>query len=401
MITFKQFLLEAAGDTGAISHLRHLDDVHEHSAGSHAGTEHALDTMKHLHKHISDGTDAPNLTTKIDGSPAVVCGHTGSDHPTPGVPYVAYKGKFSGKTKTVATTHAEIDAQYEGKDYLRHPLHALLDHAHKVLPKPKDGTESAYQGDVLFHKATKQKEKNGSSFTPNLIKYTAKGNEAKKVDDAQVGVAFHTDASSGQPKPVDSSKLGSHPDIYNMSVNAETSKAHLSSADKATFAHHIQAAHAIHAAGEHDMHNAVDHFHAHMSTFLNKNIKEGTSPTVEGLHAHIAAIGKKNVDGVKTDAAKARHQAVTDALHDHITNNEHHISNWLQLHHHLEKAKDVIASSLAAADSNISTSVNDKKVAGEGHVISRGGETSKIVNKAGFSALNHAKNAAMRAGAPK
>jgi hypothetical protein len=58
-----------------------------------------------------------------------------------------------------------------------------------ILPKvaPKQGV---YQGDVMYTHNDIKKDGDKTSFTPNTITYTAKGDKAKAINKSKMGVVF-------------------------------------------------------------------------------------------------------------------------------------------------------------------------------------------------------------------
>lgn len=392
-MSFKEYLIESekADAPLHIGHLVHAGDFHE----SPGGAQSHIDALHVGHNHIVNGTHDSSLTTKVDGGVSVLTG----THPNTHKPFVAYKGAI-GKIGTsdetgVCHSHADVDKHFKDKPYLKDKMHAVLAHAHKVLP-----ASGIFQGDLLHAGETDSvKHENGKvSVAPNLIKYSAKENssEGKKLSKSKIGIAFHTRYDADEhgnlhAKPVDHSQFKQHDDVYNMSTNNDTSRAHYSAGDQAKFKNHMADAEKIHKAHGDTVAAAVSPISAHVSTYINKSVGEGTTPTTEGLKAHVHAKLDKEVDKVKTDVAKARKTAARDAATSHVDTHKEHLDNFFKLHHHLEQAKNVLVKTLDHADHPMEHTIDGAKSHPEGYVHYHEGAPLKLVNKAEFSKKNRNK----------
>ena len=397
MINFKDFLFVSkldeslADHTKHITHLSHYEDMgHEYG---HEGTEHAIAALKDAHDHIANGKHDDKLTTKIDGGVSVVAGH----HPNTGQPFVAYKGelgKMSNGTDTkVCYSHADCDKHFGDKPYLVDKMKSLLDHTHKVLPK-----KGVYQGDVLFGEHDKKDEGNKVSFTPNTITYSAKKstNEGKKIGKAKLGISFHTaydkqSDGSLQARPVKQGEIGSHDGVYHLSTSNDTSKANLPESEKTEFHNHIAAAEAIHNHGGHAMYDAIKPTSDHISTYINQTVRDGTSPSTEGLKAHISEKHQKLADKVKTEKSKQSKIKTGEELNNHIDNNQEHFDNYFKMHHHIQEAKNTLVHALNNADHPLEHTIDGKSTHPEGYVSYHEGVPGKLVDRQEFAKANFAK----------
>lgn len=392
MISFKYFLNEAF-DSQHIGHLTHFEDA-GHESG-HAGASHAIAALHAMHDHIVRGAHNSALTTKVDGGVAVITGH----HPSTGKPFVAYKsaiGKIGTSEETgVCHSHDDIERHFKNKPYLKDKMRAVLDHAHKVLPK-----HGIFQGDVLHAgKEDEVKHENGKvSITPNTITYSAESSsaEGKKLAKSKLGISFHTkyhQDEHGQlyAKPVDHTDFKQHDDVYNLSTSIDTSRAHYSSEDQAKFKNHMADAEKIHKSGGHKMYDSIRPISAHISTYINKTVRDKSTPSTEGLKAHIQSHYQKEIDKLKTDAGKKRKQDAATSILNHIDDNAHHFDNNFKMHHHLTQAKNILVHTLNAADHPLEHHIGDKKSHPEGYVAYHNGKPLKAVDRSEFSAANFAK----------
>jgi hypothetical protein len=110
--------------------------------------------------------------------------------------------------------------------------------------------------------------------------------------------------------------------------------------------------------------------------------------------AHLAKSHQKKVDSVKTDKAKAMKTAAMESDVAHIQRNRGHFERVLQMHGHLQKAKDVLANTLSS-HAEFGHSISGKKSKPEGFVVVRHNRPTKIVDRAEFSAANFNRDKAL------
>lgn len=165
--------------------------VHKHSTHIEEnflvnGKQGLLDAVDGL-QYIIDtiGTGKPDVSTKIDGSPAVIFGWSKDGF------FVSTKSIFN-KSPKINYSDDDIKNNHEGG--LADTLKVALEHLRDITPK--DG--SVYQGDVLFTKASlKSVNVNGQAcyaWHPNTIVYTVEKDSdiGQAVGNASFGIAVHT-----------------------------------------------------------------------------------------------------------------------------------------------------------------------------------------------------------------
>jgi hypothetical protein len=109
---------------------------------------------------------------------------------------------------------------------------------------------------------------------------------------------------------------------------------------------------------------------------------------------HYAKSHAKKVDSVKTAKAKMSKTAAMESDIGHVQRNRQHIDRLLKMHHHLQRAKDVLAKTLST-HSEFEHSISGKKSKPEGFVVVRHNRPTKIVDRAEFSAANFNKGKAL------
>jgi hypothetical protein len=395
MLKFKDFLKEEAEAGAKLKHITHPEDrplMH-----GHEGFEHAHGALTHAHEHIKSGKNNSNLTTKYDGSPAVVFG----THPKNGKFFVASKSAFN-KDPKINHTEADIEKNHGHSPGLANKLKAALHHLPKVTPKGK-----VYQGDIMHSGGEKgdvhhDKKTGKASFTPNTITYTAHGEEAKKAVKSKVGVAVHTQYhgkdihSMSAHHEVNHHEFGQHPDVHHHDASYDTSKVNHSQKNQDEFHKHMDAAKAIHDEHGHKMYNAIHHAHSgdsgHLATYINKTVRDNSTPNVKGFKEHLKAHHDKEVSKVKTEKAQTAKREKGNEELTHVEKNKHHYENLLHAHNHLANAKNHLVKSLETGHSNYEHHIEGKESKPEGFVINHehNGKTepSKLVNRAEFARSN-------------
>jgi hypothetical protein len=392
MKSFQTFLKEAAEEGTKLKHITHPEDrplMH-----GHEGFEHAHGALTHAHEHMKSGKNNANLTTKYDGSPAVVFG----SHPKTGKFFVASKSAFN-KDPKINHTDADIDKNHGHAPGLATKLKAALHHLPKVTPKGK-----VYQGDIMHSEGdVKHDKKSGkASFTPNTITYTASGDEAKKAAKAKVGVAVHTQYhgkdihSMSAHHEVDHHEFKQHPDVHHHDASYDTSTANHSQANQDEFHKHMSAAKAVHDTHGDKMYKAVhpEHSgeHGHLATYINSTVRNNTTPNVKDFKSHLEAHHAKQVAGVKTEKSQEAKRTKGKEEVAHVEKNKGHYENVLTAHNHLAAAKNSLVKSLESGKSNYEHHIEGKESKPEGFVINHehNGKTepSKLVNRAEFARSN-------------
>jgi len=201
------------------THLTHLEDLSLFKGKK--GAVEAIRFLKNLSTIVKGHSPKKfNITTKWDGSPAIVCG----TDPADGKFFVGTKGVFAKNPKLnkssndVEANHADVGDQ--DKSGLRDKLNTALQHLSKLNIK------GVLQGDLMFTQGDlKTRGFEGKSyvtFKPNTITYAVPTDSelGKKIQQAKVGIVFHTsyegeslDSMSASFK-VDLSGLNDSPDVW-------------------------------------------------------------------------------------------------------------------------------------------------------------------------------------------
>lgn len=387
MLKFQTYLKEE--EEGAkLKHIHHAEDrplMH-----GHQGFEHAHGALMHAHEHTKAGKNNSSLTMKYDGSPAVVYGH----HPESGKFFVASKSAFN-KNPKLNYTHDDIQKHHGHAPGLVDKLGAALTHLPKVAPK-----KGVYQGDLMHSKTdVHHDEKKGTaSFKPNTISYTAHGDEAKKVKDSHVGIVTHTqyhgkDLGSMHAKPLESDKgFKQHSDVYQKSASHDTSKVNYPASAQKKFQTHMDAAKKIHDEHGHKMYNAVHPSHSgdagHLATYINSTVRTGEKPSAQGLQKHIASHYEKQASKVKTEKSQSAKRAEGSSQVSHIEKNKEHYTNLLNMHGHLQNAKNTLVKHLETHEGGLEHHIDGKKSKPEGFVVHHDNQPTKLVNRAEFARSN-------------
>lgn len=165
----------------------------------------------------------------------------------------------------------------------------------------------------------------------------------------------------------------------------------LSKAQSAEFEHHMEAAKKLHDSQPHNFHEIVGKHGEHVSTYINKTVRDDSKPTTKGLRSHIESRMSKEVDKVSTEKAKAGKRANLEAALKHHDDNEHHFANALKIHHHIQSAKNILVAGLNKANKEhggLEHHIDDKETHPEGYVAHHNNASIKLVNRSEFSRAN-------------
>ena len=383
MIRFVSYLAEAATEE-KLKHLEHAED-HHINAGKE-GFTHAVNTLVNTHMLLQGKKSKATISTKYDGSPSVVFGH----HPETGKFFVASKSAFN-KNPKLNYTPEDVENNHGHAPGLVSKLKHALDHLRKVAPR-----HGIYQGDFMYAKDDEdvKQDSKGFHFKPNTITYSVdkKSPEHNKIKKAKIGVVVHTaykgktfDDMKAQFNP-DLSHFGSHNDVHLISPMLDTNQVTHSEENKNKFDTHMHQAHV-----ENEKLKDYSHLDNHadsLKTYINHSVTNNVRPTVDEYKTFLHDKGMKEVAKVKTDKSKqAKVEALNTALR-HVDTHKNAFESTLNIHHHLQQAKNSLVDSLAKANYNFKHSIEGEKVKPEGHVVVINNRPTKLVDRYEFSRLN-------------
>ena len=398
MINFKTYLTEAAEPAPkgkALTHLMHEEDKLFY--GGYKGGASADSNLRSMHDMLMGRKSGVTASTKFDGAPSIVFGK----HPKTGQFFVATKGAFN-KTPKIAYSHEDIDRHYGHAPGLAAKMHEAFDHLPKNIPR--EG--GVYQGDIIHTTGDVKSEKGMSSVTPNTITYSAPNGSAEAQNmRKKLGIVVHTHYKGGgdiqdmNAGPLDAkqrAKFNDHPDVNNIDPTMNVNPANYTPEEQDQFHNHMENARQTylklypHNAPE-DQPDPLEGHGADLEGHVNDQIRKGGAPSVQGYKDFLTARHQKDVGKLKNQKTiDARNQA-HDANLQHITENQGHFEKALQLHNHLQNAKNVLVG-VMAKNNPFTHSVGGAPTDPEGAVISdKQGNMSKFVNRQEFSRLNFLK----------
>ena len=393
MLSFKSFLTEQEdpeeGASRQIKHLTHVEDRPLQNAEK--GAAHAIKSLTAAAEHIKQGKKTSELTTKYDGSPAIVYGH----HPSNGKFFVASKSAFN-KTPKINYTPKDIEKNHGHAPGLVSKLKDALQHLPKIAPK-----EGVYQGDMMFSQEDKKPAKGGGvSFHPNPsgLTYTAHGDKASEAKKAKIGVVTHLsyhgkDAGSlNASHEVDHENFQKHPDVFSVDPRMDTSKVHFSKDHQKEFNKHISAAQSVHDTHGDYMYAGTKAHHGvggALETYMNHTVRTGEDANHKNFKNWLETKKNKEIDKLKVEKNRTTRQNELKSELGKIETNKKHYNNLFKMHGHLQAAKntliDVMNQHQQFGHEHAGEQANP-----EGYVFHHGKESDKFVNRAEFSRRNFA-----------
>jgi hypothetical protein len=392
MLGFRDFLTEGApAEEGAkLKHITHAEDRPLFHGAD--GFNHAYNALHAAHFHTKQGANSNKLTMKYDGSPSLVYGH----HPETGKFFVASKSAFN-KNPKLNYTPEDIEKNHGHAPGLVEKLKAALEHAPKIAPK-----KGVFQGDVMFTKPDLKKEGDKTSFTPNTITYTAKGDKAAAINKSKFGLVTHTKyegtnlSNMRATGNVSENDFGSHPDIFHHTASYDAAGAKYSEQSQQKVLGELSKAKTIHETHGDKMYKAIHPEHSgengHLATYINQTVRTGETPSSDGFKDHVSGQLKKKFDKIKTPAKKQEIINDADSQLKHIDKNKEHYDNLLKMHGHLANAKNELVNSLESNEGSYEHAIGGVASKPEGFVYNHTHngvtEPTKLVNRAEFARQN-------------
>lgn len=386
MQTFLNFLTEASNKSKAISHLTHLGGE-GHFMGSEQHKQ-DLSDMENLHKFMSgQKSEVKSVGVKADGSPSFEMGYVVNPKSGEKEFGVAYKGAARG----YAFDQGDIEQKFGHSEGLKSKMGQLLEHGKKVM-SPLNGV---VQGDFMGSKKdnTIRHEGNEIVHKENLIKYhyPADSDEGKALKKAKISIALHTRIDKDQPEyNIDQSKFRHSPDVHMFDNKLKQSGVKYNEEEQQAFQKHFNKAKET-FSNIRNLDDLVEGHTDHLQTYINKTVREGSNPSVKDYKAHLKGKLQKEVDKVKTPAAKQRKTEFMNHMVDDVENNKEQFHHLFNGHKEMDKAKTVMLRALEHGSQNQKQTINDKKAPPEGFVVGyASGSVKKVVDrtKEGFSGQN-------------
>jgi hypothetical protein len=389
MLTFLNYLTESL-DVDKLKHLEHAEDHIIH--GGDEGVQHAADNLDDLHNLMRGKKSKSKVTVKYDGSPSVVFGH----HPETGQFFVASKSAFNVNPK-INYSREDVDKNHGHAPGLADKLKTALEHLPKVMPKTGGGV---YQGDFLYDKGDIHDEDGKYKFTPNTITYGAKRDSAqgRKIAASKMGFVVHTKYSG---KKLDDMKAGfnvdhgsfkqdPHVNLVNPEVKDSTGHSHDERSQREYEGHKTKALDAYRRVTPEAMKALGDH-DQYLKPYINSTVRDGSKPNTDAYISHLGKKRDSEASKVKTEAAKKKKSDQYNQLIDQVKEHHKGFSAGLELHGHLQRAKDTLVKALGNP-TEFEHTVGGKEVKPEGFVSIRNGRPTKLVDRSEFSRLNFANN---------
>jgi hypothetical protein len=391
MLSFSTFVIEQTEPQGKkLKHLTHLEDHVIH--GGHEGIGIAAQHLDDVHNLLSGKKSSTAVSTKYDGSPSIVFGN----HPETGKFFVASKSAFN-KNPKINYTPEDIEKNHGHAPGLVEKLQAALQHLPKIMPK----SGGVYQGDMMYTKPDIEEKNSMYHFTPNTITYsTPTGNaHGTAVKNAQMGVVVHTKYSGKNLETMSADALDpktraqfqTHGDVHNIDPTIDANSSNYTPEERAAFSNHRENARRAYAKLKPEAEDALAGHGADLEGHVNKMVREGGAPSLEGYLEHLKTKAQKDIESVKTPAAKERKSQQHSERIDSVIKNQDHFKKALELHGHLQAAKDVLTN-VMAKNNPFMHSIGGEATGPEGAVaVDKQGNMSKFVDRQEFSRQNFLK----------
>lgn len=354
---------------------------------------HSLAALWNVHNQLAGNTKGGSLlvSTKIDGAPSLVFGV----HPLTKKFFVGTKSVFNKKPK-INYSDGDIDVNHGHAPGLAMKLKEALKYLPDIMP-PKGGV---YQGDVLFGERDKTEDRYGIHFQPNTINYTVDKNhpDYKNIKAAKFGIAVHTmyngvprneDTLEGMRSGFDSKaiKLKSHRNVHQSDLTFKQSTI-TSYENERLIESGLKRAEDMWNKFDRDMRNALTYHGPMFKTFINANIRNSETATVNAYEEWAISRFQKNIDSMKSERGKEKHQQLLDEFLVRMDIDRGTLRMALTIHNIVEQTKNLIVDAMNTSNHQYQHTVNGRATAPEGYVATSNGIPIKLVHRHEFSKLN-------------
>ena len=399
---FQEYLNE-----GRNTHLEHLED--EIINNGTKGAKTSIEFLKSIKKMLQCGKGGSTVSVKWDGAPAVFCGINPEN------------GKFFVGTKSIFNATPKIN--YTNADIKRNHGGALADKLKVALQYlPKLGIKGVLQGDLLFTSGDKKTAvvdgKKSITFTPNTITYAVPvvssgflgfgANIYKEINNAKIGIVFHTSYSGKTMKGLSASfgasvkGLKKNKNVFFDDANYKQSEdPRFSSAEETAFDNIIRMAEgSAYKAGAFIDKIKKDKgplsLGIQLKTFFNTYIRqgtkiEGTSRLANNFEVFFRDRLKKEIDSKKTQATKPKYEEILAVGMKILRPNREGLYFAIATYITMQSAKAVLLrklNTIQSIGSFLRTKNGYKVTSPEGYVAIKGSGAVKLVDRLEFSRAN-------------
>jgi hypothetical protein len=120
---------------------------------------------------------------------------------------------------------------------------------------------------------------------------------------------------------------------------------------------------------------------------MNSTVRDGSVPSIDGYKQHLTDKFTKAIGKLKTEKSINAKQQELQAHLDHVKKHNQHFQSTLDMHKHLQAAKDVLVNALATSQ-KFEHTIKGVKSKPEGYVTVRNNRPTKLVDRAEFSRAN-------------
>ena len=399
---FQEYLNE-----GRNTHLEHLED--EIINNGTKGAKTSIEFLKSIKKMLQGGKGGSTVSVKWDGAPAVFCGINPEN------------GKFFVGTKSIFNATPKIN--YTNADIKRNHGGALADKLKVALQYlPKLGIKGVLQGDLLFTSGDKKTAvvdgKKSITFTPNTITYAVPvvssgflgfgANIYKEINNAKIGIVFHTSYSGKTMKSLSASfgasvkGLKKNKNVFFDDANyKQVGNTGFDQGQAARFDNVIKMAEgSAYKAGAFIDKIKKDKgplsLGIQLKTFFNTYIRqgtkiEGTQRLVNNFEVYFRDRLKKEIDSKKTQATKQKYEEILEVGMKILRPNREGLYFAIATYITMQSAKAVLLrklNTIQSIGSFLRTKNGYKVTSPEGYVAIKGSGAVKLVDRLEFSRAN-------------
>lgn len=375
--------------------LKHLNHPEENIFSSESFNQ-TYEILSNLNHFIKSGKRKNNLdiTVKVDGAPSIIFGY----HPITGNFFVATKSAFN-KTPKINYTIEDINKNHGHSAGLCNKLELAL----KYLPNVIKNNTGVYQGDLLFGNDDKIEIGDVIQFKSNTITYGVECShkDYQLIEDAQIGIAVHTIYTG---VPINQYTLeGMYVDFNkdNMNLDRKNSNIYLMDLqyissdttypmDYNNISHHLKFANKLYKSFKRSEYDIIKSHSKYLKIFINYNIRNNYQHyTIDQYYSFIENRFNKEINKLKRIDSKKHKTMEKELFLIDIINNESILDKLLIIHEHIRHAKEYIINSLNIINNDeFIHLINDKLTNPEGYVVSKNGNSIKLVSRYEFSRLN-------------
>jgi len=142
------------------------------------------------------------------------------------------------------------------------------------------------------------------------------------------------------------SLMNKNPEVASKSLGYDVSKANYTPKKQKEFQSHLEKAAKLHDSVEDKTYDVANRHKISLKMYMNSAAKTGEKPSTKGYEAYMGMRHQKEVEKAENNKERQLKLEAASQKMSNIHNDRKHLDKIIDIHHHLQNAKNVLTSAL-------------------------------------------------------